>query len=101
VFPITTCFNPICFPQSPLLFTYIGAPNGEALHLSIESSILGGLHSLWWANQIGSLQKENKIKLVKHPQLINMKQNKYPWCYKRGSHMPTERVLVTIRGENK
>ncbi len=57
VFPITTCFNPICFPQNPLVFTYIGVLNGEAFHLSIESSILGGLHSLRWANQIGSLQK--------------------------------------------
>jgi len=59
----------------------------EAL-LSIESSILGSLHSfnffLWqWANQIGSLQK-NEVGLVRHPQLINMKQNKYPQVYKGG-----------------
>jgi hypothetical protein len=32
---------------------------------------------LQWANQIGLLQK-NKVELVRHPQLINMKQNKYP-----------------------
>ncbi len=30
-----------------------------------------------------------------------MKQNKYPQCYKKGSHMATEKVLVTIRGENE
>ncbi len=56
VFSITTCFNPIHFAQSPPLFTYIGEPKGEALHLSIESSILGSFHSfnffLLWANQM-------------------------------------------------
>jgi len=40
-----------------------------------------GLHLsqnlLFWANQIGSLQK-SKVELVRLPQLINMKQNKYP-----------------------
>jgi hypothetical protein len=38
-------FNPICFAQSPPLLTYIGGPKGEALHHSIESSIVGSLHS--------------------------------------------------------
>jgi len=56
--------------------TYIHGPKGEALHLPIESSILGSLHSfnsfLLWANQIGSLQKKRKKKrskvgLVRHP----------------------------------
>jgi len=41
VFPIAPHFNPICFAQSPPLLTYIGGAKGEALHLSIESSILG------------------------------------------------------------
>jgi len=41
VFPIAPHFNPICFAQSFALLTYVGAPKGEALHLSIESSILG------------------------------------------------------------
>jgi hypothetical protein len=40
-----------------------------------------GLHLsqnlLFWANQIGLLQK-SKVELVRLPQLINMKQNKYP-----------------------
>jgi hypothetical protein len=36
--------NPICFAQRPPLLTYIAGPKGEALHLSIESSILGSLH---------------------------------------------------------
>jgi hypothetical protein len=44
-FPIAPCFNPICFAQSPPLLTYIGGPKGEALHISIESSILESLHS--------------------------------------------------------
>jgi hypothetical protein len=46
VFPIAACFNLICFAQSPALLTYIGGPKGEALHLSIESSILGSLQFL-------------------------------------------------------
>jgi hypothetical protein len=45
VFPIAPCFNPICFAQSPPLLTYIGAPKGEALHLSIESLIFVSFHS--------------------------------------------------------
>ncbi len=56
VLSISPCFNPICFGQSPSLFTYIVGPKGEALYHSIESSILGSLHSfnivLWWADQI-------------------------------------------------
>ncbi len=43
VFPIAPHFNPISFAQSPPLLTYIGGPKGEALHLSVESSILGSL----------------------------------------------------------
>jgi hypothetical protein len=39
VFPIAPCFNPMCFAQSPPLLAYIAGPKGEALHLSIESSI--------------------------------------------------------------
>jgi hypothetical protein len=45
VFPVTPCFNPICFAQSPPLLSYIAGPKGEALHHSIESSILESLHS--------------------------------------------------------
>jgi hypothetical protein len=45
VFPIAPPFNSICFAQSPLIVTYIGGPNGEALYQSIESSILGSLNS--------------------------------------------------------
>jgi hypothetical protein len=45
----------------------IGGPKGKALHLSIESSILGSLHSfnffLQWANQTGPLQKKEKLDL--------------------------------------
>ncbi len=80
VFSIAPRFNPMCFAQSPPLLTYIGGPKGEALDFCLESSILGSLHSFnsfWtWANQIGSLQKKEKVGLMRHPQLINMKQNK-------------------------
>jgi hypothetical protein len=61
--PIAPHFNRLCFAQSPPLLTYISGPKGEALHCSIESSVLGSLHRfnffLWWANQIGSLQKKS------------------------------------------
>ncbi len=59
VFQIAPCFNPVCFAQSTLLFTYIVGPKGEALHLSIESSIFWEPNfCFWqWANQIGSLLK--------------------------------------------
>jgi hypothetical protein len=71
LFPIAPCFNPICFAQSPPLLTYIGGPKGEALHLSIESSIMGSLHSsisyLPWANQIGSLPHKKKLDLWGNP----------------------------------
>ncbi len=86
VFPIAPRFNPMCFARSPPLLTYIGGPKGEALHLSVESSILGSLHSfnffvcLFFGGglifQIGSLHKKKRVGVVKHPQLINMKQNK-------------------------
>ncbi len=45
VFPIAPRFNPLWFAQSPPLLNSIGGPKGEALHLSMESSILGSLHS--------------------------------------------------------
>jgi hypothetical protein len=78
LFPIAPCFNPICFAQSPPHLTYIGGPKGEALHLSIESSILRSLHiQLFFAmGQSNWLiaKKKKKVELVIHPQLINMKQ---------------------------
>jgi hypothetical protein len=59
------CFNPICFAQSPPLLTYIGAPKGEALHLSIESSIFVSLRSfnLFCRGQSNSIKK--KVGLVR------------------------------------
>ncbi len=78
VFPIAPRFNPICFAQSPPLLTYIGKPKGEALHLSIESSILGEPPSfqllvLQWANHPIKINhcKKKKVGLVRHPQLIS------------------------------
>jgi hypothetical protein len=43
VFLIASGFNPICFAQNPPHLTYIHEPKGKALHLAIESSILGEL----------------------------------------------------------
>ncbi len=47
-FPIAPRFNPMCFAQSPPLLTYVGGPKGEALHLFLESSILGSFHSFFF-----------------------------------------------------
>jgi len=44
VLSIAPRFNPICFAQSPPFLTYIAGPKGQALHLYMESSILGSLH---------------------------------------------------------
>ncbi len=86
VFLIAPRFNLICFAQSPLLLTYIGRPKGEALHLSIESSLLGSLHS--FKKKIGhgpiklahyQIFFKKKVGLVMHPQLINMKQAPRGW----------------------
>ncbi len=82
VFPIASRFNPISSAQSPPLLTYIGRPKGEALHFFIESSIFGSLHSFNFflamvqSNWLIATQKK-KVGLVRHPRLINMKQNKY------------------------
>jgi hypothetical protein len=72
VFPIAPRFHPICFAQSPPVLTYIDGPKGQAPHLPTEFSKVSTFF-LWWTNQIGSLQKE-KVRLVRHPKLINMKQ---------------------------
>jgi hypothetical protein len=53
VLPIAPRFNPLYFAQSPPLLTYIGEPKGEALHLSMESSILGSLHSFYFLLVMG------------------------------------------------
>ncbi len=65
-------------------------------HLQEDKKSQRGRHSIFqyhllfwgasivqWANQIGSLQK-NQVGLMKHPQLINMKQNKVPLVYNGG-----------------
>ncbi len=64
VFPIILYFNPICFAQSPPLFTYIGGPKKEALHLSIKSSIFLSLHSFNFFHQ-GKSNSIKKIGLVR------------------------------------
>jgi hypothetical protein len=63
--PTIDSLESIRFDQSPPLLTYIGGPKGEAIHLSLESSILGEppwfqLFFLQWANKIGSFQKKKK-----------------------------------------
>ncbi len=73
VFPIAPRFNLICFAQSPPLLAYIGGPKREALHLSIKSSISESLHSFSFPLLIA----KKKVALVRHPQLINMKQKQY------------------------
>ncbi len=81
VFPIAPRFNPICFAQRPPLLTYIGGLKGEAFHLSIEYSILGRFHNFNFFKDgpitLVHCQKK-RVGLMKHLQLINMKQIKYP-----------------------
>ncbi len=83
VFPIAPHFIRVCFAQSPPLLTYLGGPKGEALHLSQNLLFWGAFivstFFLQWANQIGSLQQQKKVALMRQPQLINMKHViKYP-----------------------
>jgi hypothetical protein len=71
------------FCPSPPPFTYVDGPKREALHLSIESSILGSLHNFnfffWVMGQSNWLiAQKKKVGLVRHPKLINTKQNKCP-----------------------
>jgi len=85
LFPIAPHFNLMCFAQSPPLLTYIAGPMGEALHLSLESSIWGtSIVSTFFvmsqSNWLIAKEKNKKVGLVRHPQLINIwnRTNKYP-----------------------
>jgi len=75
-----------------------GPKAGEALHLSIESSILGEPPYLFLFFCNGPIKlahfkkKRKEVRLVTHPQLINMKQNTYPH-YKLG--VLVERCMQT------
>jgi hypothetical protein len=82
VFTIAPRSNPICFAQSPPPSHLCRWAEGGGTPSFHRIFYLGSLHSfnrfLQWANQIHLLQKK-KVGLVRHPQQINMKQNKYPW----------------------
>ncbi len=63
---------PYDLPKSPPHLTYIGQPKGEELNLSIDSSILGNLHSFnIFCNgpiKLAHCKKEKeKVELVRHP----------------------------------
>jgi len=67
----------MCFAQSPPLLTYIAGPMGEALHLSLESSIWGAsivstFFVMSQSNWLIAKEKNKKVGLVRHPQLINI-----------------------------
>ncbi len=68
VFPIASCFDPICFAQSPPLLTYIGGPKGEALHLSIESASIVSTLFCDGPIKLAHCQRK-KVGLGRHPQL--------------------------------
>ncbi len=79
VFPIAPCFNLICFAQSPPLLTHIGGPKEEAIHLSIESSIMGNLHSFNFVFCNGPIKLAHCKKKKKKGWTWKQKQNnKYP-----------------------
>jgi hypothetical protein len=49
----------------PPLLTYIGGPKGEALHISIEYSILGSLHSFNIVLRLAKQIPQKKVGLVR------------------------------------
>jgi len=81
VFLISPGFNPICFAESPPSHLFMWAkgwsiPSFHRIFYIGRASILSTFF-LPWTDQIGSLQKK-KSWPCDAPQLINMKQNKYP-----------------------
>jgi hypothetical protein len=71
----------LCFAQSPPLLTYIGGPKGEALHLSIESSILGAsVVSTFFCDGPIKIShcKKKELGPVRHPQLISINHTRHP-----------------------
>jgi hypothetical protein len=83
VFPIVPPFNPMCFVQNPPLLTFIGGPKVVALHLSrmLYFGEPPQFHFFFWDGPIKLAHYfffKKKVGLARHPQLINMKQNKYP-----------------------
>jgi hypothetical protein len=84
-----------CLKSSP--FSHIGGPKGEALHLSIESNILGSLHNFnffWqWANQIGSLQNKKGWNCEAPP----TKKNKYSCDIHHQTPQETYVIFVDIK----
>jgi hypothetical protein len=84
VFPITPRFNPICFAQSPPLLTYIGGPKGVApsfhrIFYFGEPPQFQLFFAMGQSNCLIAPKKKKKtVGLVRHPQLINMKQDTYP-----------------------
>jgi hypothetical protein len=72
---------PFKFPMASHLYWW--AKGGEALQLSIESSILVSLHSFNFfcdgpikLAHYKKRKKKKKVELARHPQLINTEQNK-------------------------
>jgi hypothetical protein len=65
VFPIASHFYPICFPQSSPFFSCIVGSKERALHLYIETLILGSLQSFSflfkWANKKWPIATNPKI----------------------------------------
>jgi hypothetical protein len=104
VFPIASCFNPICFARSPPLLTYIAGPKGEALHLYVEASILGSLHSFNFVFLcffgMGSFFKLARCKkkgvgLVKHPQILYINSLGLSVCLSEPVHF--DLLTVSVR----
>ncbi len=95
VFPIAPCFKPICFAQSPSLLIYISGPKGDALHLSIESSILGRLHSFIFFGMGQSnwlvTKKKRKVGLVYK---VYLNQSHYFFLDYQGFIMGTRPKIV-------
>jgi hypothetical protein len=93
-FPIALPFNPICFGQnsSPShLYTWAEGGGTLASHKIFYFGRLCIVSTFFCDEQIKlahcQKEKEKKVGLVRHPQPINMKQNKYPENTCTNSHM--------------
>ncbi len=78
MFSIALRFNLICFAVSPPLRTCTCGPKGEALHLFYFGE--PPQFQLFFCNGPIKLAhcRKQKVGVVRHPQLINLKHNKYP-----------------------
>jgi hypothetical protein len=75
VFPIAPRFNPICFAQSPPLNEIYEWAKGGRHCIFLKNLLFWGAFIISTYFFDGPIAGKKKAGLVRHPQLINMKQN--------------------------